>query len=300
MRYDRDLMLRLLRQARDGGATDLHLKVPGRPSIRVDGELIPVAQDKLTPADTRGAVQALMSLAGVEFPLARCQEHEFAFGVRNVGRFRVAVFRQRGSFGVIVHRMATDIPSLSRLGVPAEYAEIAHRPGLTLLSGSRRRELLAGLVDAANGREPGHIIVLEDSLEYLHSDRRAAISQREIGIDTATWMTGIHNARRQDPDLLVVGDVPDGLTAAGILSAVEGGRRVVASVAAAGPEEAVAWFIRLFGQDRENEVAGRLAAGLEGSMTLDQHGAYRLRLSHQVLECIRVGAPMPAMSLEAA
>ena len=300
MRYDRDAMLRLLRQARDGGATDLHLKVPARPSIRVDGELCAVAQDKLSPADTRSAVQALMSLAGVEFPLARCQEHEFAFGVRNVGRFRVSVFRQRGSFGVVVHRMAIDVPSLSRLGVPAEYAEIPYRPGLTLLSGPRRHALLAGLVDAANGRESGHVVVLEDCLEYLHSDRRAAISQREIGIDTATWTSGIHNARRQDPDLLVVGDVPERAVAAAILSAVEGGCRVVASVAAPGPEEAVGWFIRLFGHERESEIAGRVAASLEGSLTLDADGPCRLRVSHQVLECIRVGAPMPAMSLEAA
>jgi len=285
-------MLRLLKQARDSEATDLHLKVPARPSIRVEGELIAVAGEKLAPADTKAAVQALMSLAGVEFPLARCQEHEFAFGVRGVGRFRVSLFRQRGSLGVVVHRMATEVPTLQALGVPAEYGQVSARPGLTLLSGTRRRDLLGGIVDSLNSAEGSHLIVLEDSLEYLHADRRAAISQREVGIDTASWCVGIRTAMRHDPDLIAVGDVPDPETAAAVLQAVESGHRVVASVPSRGPEEAITWLVRLFGTERETEASARIAEALEISLTLDD-GFSCVEMTDQVRECVRVGAPMP-------
>ena len=294
MRYDRDVMLRLLKQARDCDATDLHLKVPARPSLRVEGELVAVAGDKLSPTDTKAAVQSLMDLAGVEFPLARCQEHEFAFGVRGIGRFRVSLFRQRGSLGVVVHRMATEVPTLQALGVPAEYGELPHRPGLTLLSGTRRRELLGGLVDALNTSEGSHLVVLEDSLEFLHSDRRAAISQREVGIDTASWCVGIRTAMRHDPDLIAVGDVPDPETAACVLGAVESGHRVVASVPSRGPEEAIGWLVRLFGSEREAEASARVAEALELSMTLGEDFSC-VEMSDQVRECIRVGAPMPVL-----
>ncbi len=294
MRYDRDAMLRLLKQARDCDATDVHLKVPARPSMRVEGELVAVAGQKLAPCDTKAAVQALMALAGVEFPLVRCQEHEFAFGLRGVGRFRVSLFRQRGSLGVVVHRMATEVPTLVGLGVPAEYGEIPKRPGLTLLCGTRRRELLNGIVDILNTTEGSHVVVLEDSLEYLHADRRAAISQREVGIDTASWCVGIRTAMRHDPDLIAVGDVPEPEVAACVLQAVESGHRVIACVPTRNPEDAIGWLVRLFGNERETEASARIADALEISMSLDD-GFSCVEMTEQVRECVRVGAPMPVL-----
>jgi twitching motility protein PilT len=296
MRLDRDGMLALLRQARDTGSTDLHLKVPGRPAMRVDGSLVPVAGERLNPADTRKAVQALMALASLEFPLSQLMEREFAFGVRGVGRFRACVFRQRGSLSVVVHRMATEVPSLARLGLPEELGELS---GMTLVAGNRRRELLAALVDHQNGHLAGHIVLLEDSLEYLHRDRRASISQREVGIDTESWATGIRSGLRQDPDLLVLGELPDERTAAAALAAAEAGHTLLAAVPGSGPAEAIAWVQRLFGPEREVEISARLGEVLTQVLSMDAEGPRRLRMSEDVRDCVRVGAPLPGPAVEA-
>ncbi len=293
MRIDRESIIRLLREARDAGATDVHLKVPGRPALRVGGDLVPTSHAKLLPDDTHRAAGVLMGLAGVEIPLARSREAEFAFGIGGIGRFRVHLFKQRGSIGILIHRMAVEVPRLEELHAPPEWAGLAGLPGLTLCSGPRRRELLAALVNSYNHGRRGHVILLEEMMEYLHTDHSASISQREVGIDTDDWASGLRSALRQDPDLVVLGDVVDLTVAELALRAAEGGTSVLVGIPTPDPSRAVPWFATLFGTHRESEVAQRVAEVLVGAVALTRHGAMVLELDEAVRGAIRMGSPLP-------
>ncbi len=293
MRIDRESIVRLLREARDAGATDVHLKVPGRPSLRVGGELVPTSHPKLLPDDTHRAAGVLMGLAGVEIPLARSREVEFAFGIGGVGRFRVHIFKQRGSIGILIHRMAVEVPRLEAIEAPMEWASLPGVAGLTLCAGARRRELIAALVNSYNHGRRGHVILIEEMMEYLHTDHSASISQREIGIDTDDWASGLRSALRQDPDVVVLGDLPDLQVAELVLRAAEGGKSVIVGVPTPDPARAVPWFTTLFGRHRETEVAQRVADVLVGTVALTSRGAMILELDEAVRGAIRMGSPLP-------
>ncbi len=293
VRIDRDSITRLLREARDAGATDVHLKVPGRPYLRVGRDLISTSHPKLLPDDTHRAAGVLMSLAGVEIPLARSREAEFAFGIGGVGRFRVHIFRQRGSIGILIHRMAGEVPHLEELGAPPEWLKLVGRPGLLLCSGSRRRDLLAAMVHGYNHGQRGHVILIEEMMEYLHRDNTASISQREVGIDTDDYETGLHSAVRLDPDLVVLGDLPDIGVAELTVRAAESGLAVIAGVPAPDPARAVPWFCSLFGHHRESELSSRLAEVLVGAVALSDQGPTVLELDDAVRGAIRLGSPLP-------
>ena len=274
MRFDRDAMAKLLKQARDAGATSIHMKVPGRVSLRIAGQLVPVAKESLLPVDTRRAVQSLMSLANTEFPLANLREHEFGVGIVGVGRFRVCVYMQRGSLCAVIHRLATQVMGLGELGVASSWGDIG--AGLTFVGGQRRSELLAAVVDRLNARRGGHIVLLEDQVQVLHGDRKASISQREIGIDTDSWESGIRSAMRQAADILVIGEVPDPTIAGLVLSAAERGMTVLVGMPGGSPRACIDHFVSLFGEGRAVEVHQRVAQLLAGSMTLGEEGCCRL------------------------
>jgi twitching motility protein PilT len=293
MRIDRESITRLLREARDAGATDVHLKVPGRPSLRVGGELVPTSHPKLLPDDTHRAAGVLMGLAGVEIPLARSREAEFAFGIGGVGRFRVHLFRQRGSIGILIHRMAVEVPRLAEIQAPPGWSSLSGVSGLTLCSGSRRRELLAAMVNSYNCSRRGHVILLEEMQEYLHTDNSASISQREVGIDTDDWASGLRSALRQDPDMVVLGDMIDVEVAELALRAAEGGTAVMVGIPTADPARAVPWFATLFGHQRETEIARRVAEVLVGAVGLTRSGPMVLELDDAVRGAIRMGSPLP-------
>ena len=298
MRYDRESLKKLLREATDLQATDVHLKVPGRPSIRVGRELVPTTHDRLYPQDIYRAAHSLMELAQTDLHLAAVKEAEFGLGLEGVGRFRVQLYRQRGSFAIVIHRIEVEVPTAASLGVPDGYAEPQGDIGLFLVSGTRRRELLAAVVDARNRAEGGHLVVIEDQIQYLHTDAKAAISQREVGIDTASFEEALRTAGRQDPDWVVLGDVPDRETAETVLRAAEEGHSlVVASVPSFSADRAVEWFIGRFGADRESEVRYRVAEVLAGSVCLGD-APTRMYVDAGVRQCIRLGSPLPAVAVD--
>lgn len=294
MRVDRDFIKNLLRQACNAGATDVHLKVPGRPCFRIGEELVPTAFDRLLPQDTFRAAHSLMELAQVDMPLARVHETEFALGLTGIGRFRVHLFRQRGSFGVVVHRIQVEVPTLEHLDVPPSVADFARHEGMVLVTGGRRKDLLAGLTDARNNQGPGHLIVIEDRLEYLHKDNRASISQREVGIDTESFLSGLRSATYLDADWIALGEIPDqGVAEAALRAAEEGTCLVVVSVPSAGPARAVDWFVTRFGADRESEIRHRVADVLVGAVSLGAGGVMTLEIDKAIRQSVRQGAPLP-------
>jgi len=298
VRYDRESLKTLLKEATELQATDVHLKVPGRPSFRVGRDLVPTTHDRLYPQDIYRAAHSLMELAQTDLHLAAVKEAEFGLGLEGVGRFRVQLYRQRGSFAIVIHRIEVEVPTTDTLGVPAPYADPQSSFGLFLISGTRRRELLAAVVDARNRADGGHLVVIEDQLQYLHTDARSAISQREVGIDTASFEEALRTASRQDPDWIVLGDVPDRETAETVLRAAEEGNSlVVACLPSFTADRAVEWFIGRFGADREAEVRQRLAEVLAGSVCLGDAPS-RLYVDGGVRQCIRLGSPLPCAAAE--
>ncbi|MDG1483262.1 MAG: ATPase, T2SS/T4P/T4SS family [Myxococcota bacterium] len=261
MAYDHQRILSLLTDSLKAEATDILLKVPGRPMFRSADRLIPTPYPELTPADTQRAAQELLGLAMREAPLARIRELEFSFGVNRLGRFRVHLYRQRGSIAIVIHRMALSPPSLQDLQAPELVSRLAwSQPGIVLVTGRRARlGLLAALTDAYNRGYPGHLVSIEDPMEYLHQDIRAAISQREVSVDTDSYRSGLLAARRENPDGVVIHDLPDAETAELALRMAESGCRVIASISGCQMTEVTRWFTRMFPEYRESEMATRLS-----------------------------------------
>jgi twitching motility protein PilT len=273
VQYHENGMLAILMDSRHANASDVLLKVPGPPMFRINGELVPTPYPPMRPDDTHRAARALLAMAQRDIPLQTFTEYEFSFGVQPVGRFRAHLYRQRGSIAVSIHRMAIEVPSLQSLGTPPEVsATIRGEPGLVLVTGGRKRlELMAAMVDDYNHGVAGHMVSLEDPLEYLHEDDVACISQREVGTDTPSYHEGLQAAMREDPDAIMLHDVPEMRVAELALRAAESGRQVLAGVAECRLAEATRWFTRLFAAHRESEIAGRLAGAVRGVIS-ESHG----------------------------
>jgi twitching motility protein PilT len=271
VRYDRPHLERLLRQLGDAEASDLLLKVPGRPALRIDGEMVRLAEAPLRPVDTKNAAMSLMGLADMELTLMNLQEQELAFGLPGVGRFRALIYRQRGSLGISIHRLAVRSPSLSDLG--ATPAQVKQLDGLSFVCGPRQQGLMAAIVDHWNQDVGGHLVVLEDQIEYLHRDARAAVSHREVGTDTKDWTSGLRSALRHHADFVMLGSVPDQAAAERILQGAEQGRRILVCVPSQSAKGALSSFIRLFPVEREREVRARVLQVLGRSFHAPHSGA---------------------------
>jgi twitching motility protein PilT len=266
MRYDRDALVRLLREAREAEATDIHLKTPSRPRFRIMGGLVQTPYPALRPEDTMALAQGVLDLAHKEVALARITDLQVGFGVHRQGRFRAHMYRQRGSIGLVVHRMALTVPSLTDMGAPEDLAEqVWGSQGLVLTTGRMDRiRLLAGLTDAYNQSRPGCLFTVEEPMEFLHMDARAVISQREVGVDVPDVASGLAGALGADCDAAMVTDLPDAASAELALRMAETGRTVVAGLAGCAWEEAARVFIRRFPAHREAEIADRVHRCLAG------------------------------------
>lgn len=272
----RERLIRMLQQMVDSGATELHFKVPSTPLMRVDGQLVPVKSGPLRPAEVQEALQHLLGLANKEVPLAQLQDLTFAFGVPGMGRFQAVVYRQRGTLAIIVRRVRTTPPTLASLGVGAEFAAVLGRPGLLLVAGPNRSDLLHALVSAYNEQRRCLVTFVEPTLSYLHRDALATIAQREVGVDVASTAEGIRAATTTSTDLLAIGDLdtPDAVEMA--LTAAEGGLSILAGVGAPSAQLATSWLTRMFSGDRRLVVEERLAATFLSAMGLSRSGEMEL------------------------
>ena len=259
----RDTMLRVLRDCAEAGAEEIHFKVPNRPLMRMpNGQLVPTRMQALNPSDVKAVVFALCALGHIELPLARICDHEFSFGINQLGRFRTFIFRQRGSLGAVVRRVNTQVPTLAELGLTAEIEGYVGRPGLLLVAGRHRTGVMHSLCNGYNARERGNVVVLETPLTYLHRDAMSAISHREVGADVPDFPTGINQAMRIGADLIALGDVPDADTADRLLCAAERRIPVIAAVSAMTANDAQWWISRMFYGQQRDDVMQRLGQQL--------------------------------------
>ena len=256
-----------LRALAEFGGSDLHCKVGSPPRVRIDGRLRKLQAEVLTPADTENmATEVLREDLREEFE--RTNEADFAYSLPGVGRFRVNAFRSRGSAGLVFRRVSVGAIPLVDLGLPDALSALAMEPrGLVLVTGptgSGKTTTLAGMIDHVNANREVHIVTIEDPIEVLHHDQLAMVNQREVRVDTEDFETALRAAMRQDPDVILVGEMRDGETVKAALAAAETGHFVMSTLHTTDAEETVNRIIDFFPPHEQKQVRITLAGSLKG------------------------------------
>jgi twitching motility protein PilT len=247
--------------------SDLHCKVGSPPRIRIDGNLRRLDVPELTSADTEAMVaEVLREDLRAEF--ARTNEADFAYSIPGVGRFRVNAFRQRGAAGLVFRRVAIGAIPLEDLGLPDTIGTLAmERRGLVLVTGptgSGKTTTLAGMVHKINTEREVHIVTVEDPIEVLHEDKLAMVNQREVRVDTKDFGVALRAAMRQDPDVILIGEMRDQETVQAALSAAETGHFVLSTLHTQDAQETIARIIDFFPPHEQKQVRLSLAGSLRG------------------------------------
>ena len=248
------------------GGSDLHLSPDRSPRFRVDG-LLQAASPEALPADR---VRAMVGAALPERHqglLEGAGEADFAFTIPGVSRFRASVFRRRGGLGAVYRVVRQEVPSLARLGLPPNTAALSRfGSGLVLISGpvgSGKSTTLAALVDEINRKRAVHVVTVEDPIEILHPNRRALITQRQVGSDTTSFHSALRSVLRSDPDVVVIGEIRDRDTVDAALRVSETGHLAIATIHARSVLDALSRVLEMFSAARHRQTRTRLAASLE-------------------------------------
>jgi twitching motility protein PilT len=264
---DRQSVVPFLRALVELKGSDLHCKVGSPPRIRIDGSLRKMQAPELTPDDTEHMVSEVLREDLLKDFKTR-NEADFAYSVPGVGRFRVNAFRQRGSAGLVFRRVSAGAIPLADLGLPAVIAQLAMEPrGLVLVTGptgSGKTTTLAGMIDHINTNKEVHVITIEDPIEVMHSDQLAMINQREVRLDTADFGTALRGAMRQDPDVILVGEMRDHETVKAALAASETGHFVMSTLHTTDAQETINRVIDFFPPHEQQQVRLALAGALRG------------------------------------
>jgi twitching motility protein PilT len=257
----------LLAYAVEQSASDVHVKVGSRPRLRVDGRLREAPFDTVEPADTERIAAAIIPRHRQD-AFRELNEADFMYGIAGLGRFRVSAFRQRGWVGLVLRRVLPGIPSFDALFLPNAVATLAGQErGLVLVTGlasSGKTATLAAMVDHVNSSRECHIVTIEDPIEVLHPDKRSIVDQREVGSDTPSAHSGLVQALRQDPDVVMVSRLADDDTAWAALQAAETGHLVLASMPTVSAVDTVSRFVELFPPHRQGPARSMLATSLRG------------------------------------
>ncbi len=258
-----------LRYLADQAGSDLHVKVGSPPMARIAGELLPIPDtDPVSGEDTDRALHEMLSDVNRLKELATEGEADFAYAVRGLARFRVNAFRQRGSVSIVCRRIPYGVTTIAELGLPDTVRELAEEPrGIILVTGttgSGKSTTLAAMVDHVNTTAARHIVTIEDPIEFLHSDKRSVINQREIGSDTGSFSRALRRVLRQDPDIILIGEMRDEETVQTALSAAETGHLVLSTLHTADASETLNRVIDFFPPHQHRQVRAMLASTLKG------------------------------------
>src|SRR5438105_2871241 len=261
----------LLEEMVSRNASDLHIVAGERPKLRVDGDITNSSVDvELTPKDTlQIAYSVLTEQQKKRFELE--DELDFSFGIQNLARFRGNVFKQRCCVSMVVREIPFAIKTFDQLGLPGSIAKMAEKPrGLVLVTGptgSGKSTTLAAMIDKINRERKGHIITVEDPIEFIHKHQSCIINQREIGSDTKSFANALKYALREDPDIILVGEMRDLETIAATLTIAETGHLAFATLHTNSAAEAINRIIDVFPSHQQSQVRAQLAFVLEGIVT---------------------------------
>ncbi|HEX5125790.1 MAG TPA: PilT/PilU family type 4a pilus ATPase [Rhodocyclaceae bacterium] len=245
--------------------SDLFITTGFPPAIKIDGKIVPQSNQVLTPQHTAELARSIMNdRQAAEFEATK--ECNFAISPSGIGRFRVNAFVQQGRIGLVARTIATKIPTLEELGLPAILRDIAMtKRGLVIFvggTGTGKTTSLAALVDYRNEHSYGHIITLEDPVEYVHQHKNCVVTQREVGIDTDSWEVGLKNTLRQAPDVILMGEIRDRETMDYAIAFAETGHLCLATLHANSTNQAVDRIINFFPEDRRPQLLMDLSLNL--------------------------------------
>jgi twitching motility protein PilT len=264
--FDLDQALRRLVEEE---GSDLHLKVPARPMIRRHGQLMPLAgAEPLTPEAMEGLVVQMLDDERKLAEFRAENEVDFSYSIPGLARFRVNAFRQRGSVSIVCRAIPIQIKSVEELLLPPVIGELADEErGIILLTGttgSGKSTTLAAIIDHINSTTAKHIVTIEDPLEFLHPDKLSIVNQREVGDDTGSFKRALRRVLRQDPDVILIGEMRDEETVRTALSAAETGHLVLSTLHTVDAPETVNRIIDFFPQAEQQQARAMLAGTLKG------------------------------------
>ena len=257
----------ILRKAKDEGASDVHVTVGLPPKMRLNGKLIPMEEfGKMLPPDTLAIAQEIMN-DKQKAKLEENGQHDMSFSIPGVGRYRLNVFKQRGSIAMAFRVVASEIPSAESLGIPETVSALYKKKrGLVLVTGptgSGKSTTLASIIDTINNNREAHVITLEDPIEFTYQHRMSIVNQREIGTDSNSYANALRAALREDPDVILVGEMRDLETISTAITAAETGHLVLSSVHTIGACNTVDRLIDVFPSHQQQQIRIQLASVLE-------------------------------------
>ncbi|SFH47606.1 twitching motility protein PilT [Tindallia magadiensis] len=257
----------ILTKALETKASDVHITVMNPPIIRVDGSLQPMDHSVLKPEDTKYLVYEVLT----EYQqncLKEKGEIDVSFAIPQIGRFRVNAYLQRGTYGMALRVVNIRIPTIEELGIPSHIAALTRKQrGLILVTGptgSGKSTTLAAMIDLINKERKCHVLTLEDPIEYLHKHQQSIVNQREVGLDTKSFANGLRSALRQDPDVILVGEMRDLETMAIAITAAETGHLVLSTLHTIGAAKTVDRILDVFPPHQQQQVRIQLSSVIEG------------------------------------
>lgn len=300
----------ILKIAKVAGASDVHLTVGIPPKMRVNGDLLNMDFPKMLPPDTEAVADEIMNERQKEIFTER-GEFDMSFSIPNLGRYRVNAYHQRGSIALAFRLVDTQVPSPESLGIPESVVELSQRKrGLVLVTGptgSGKSTTLAAIIDQINKTRDAHVITLEDPIEYLHQHQMSMVNQREIGIDSGSYANALRAALREDPDVILVGEMRDFETISVAITAAETGHLVLSTLHTIGAASTVDRVIDVFPPHQQQQIRIQLANVLEAVIsqqlvpTADNKGRVAafevMHANHAVRNLIREGKSHQLMSV---
>lgn len=256
----------ILRTAVEAGASDVHITVGVPPKMRVNGHLLEMGEKRLMPPDTEELLFSIMN------PIQKDKfeekgENDFSYALPELGRYRVNAFKQRGTCAMALRLVSSDVPAPEKLGVPESVIDLYNRKrGLILVTGptgSGKSTTLAAIIDKINHNRDAHVITLEDPIEYLHRHDKSIVNQREIGLDSQSYANALRAALREDPDVILVGEMRDFETISVAITAAETGHLVLSTLHTIGAASTVDRVIDVFPPHQQQQIRVQLANVLE-------------------------------------
>jgi twitching motility protein PilT len=259
-------MSELLDLCVDEGASDLHIRVGISPAFRIHGEMKPLDTPPLTPEDTEMMVKSITSEENLE-RLRREGSVDFGLAFKDRARFRVSAFRERGNMALVLRQIPSKLLTLEQIGLPPSVKELLYKPrGLILVTGptgSGKSTTLASMINIINEQRSAHILTIEDPIEYYHVHKKSVVTQREVGVDVPHFAEALRRALRQDPDVILLGEMRDLETIAAAISAAETGHLVMGTLHTTGAAATVDRMVDAFPANQQEQIRTQLAASLQ-------------------------------------
>ena len=257
----------IIKAAIDRGASDLHIKAGDVFRARIDGKLVPLTKQRLTPDQTKAIAQHLIPSDEDRGRIDRLRDYDCSWGMPGVGRFRVNILRQRSSFMIVMRVIPFDVPTFDTLSLPSILTTVAGAErGMILVTGvtgSGKSSTMAAIVNHINQTQNKHIVTLENPIEFLHRDLSCSVTQREIGVDTDDFRAGLRAALRQDPDVVLIGEMRDAETIDTAMKAAETGHLVISTLHTPDAVTTVSRVVSMFPPEEQEIARLRLAEALQ-------------------------------------